>query len=64
MKRFTIFTVAILNYVGTGLITTFFATGSFSIPASITRWALPLGLASSDITLLLPLATAASLRSR
>ena len=60
MKRFTTFTVAILNVVSTGLITKSCVTGNLPIPAFTSSWTLPVGVASSDIAKLFLLATAAS----
>ena len=59
MKRLAI----ISNGIGTGLITTAVISASLSIPALTREWASPVGVASSSITILLPLATAASRRS-
>ena len=58
MKRLA----AVLNTVGNRLITTAVVTGSLSIPAFTSSWALPIGVGLSSITMLLSLATAASRR--
>ena len=56
MKRLA----AISNVVGTGLITTAVITVSLFIPAVTSKWCLPLVVALTSITILLPLTNAAS----
>ena len=52
------------NTVGTGLITVDVTTGSLSIPAFANTLTLPIGVALSGMSILLPLANAASRKSR